>query len=79
MAIEIPADLQPFVREQLELGCFPNEQQLVTEALQLLKAERIESLEGIRRGLADAAAGRVQPLSEVFADLRRELNLPDPA
>ena len=60
MSIEIPADLQPFVREQISLGCFQSEQQLVTEALQLLKAERDESLEGIRKGLADVAAGRVQ-------------------
>jgi Arc/MetJ-type ribon-helix-helix transcriptional regulator len=77
MTIEIPSDLQPFVRQQLELGCFLNEQQLVTEALQLLRAEREETLEGIRLGLADAAAGRVQPLGDTFADLRRELNLPE--
>jgi predicted transcriptional regulator len=70
MTIEIPADLQPFVREQLQLGCFSNEQQLVAEALQLLKAEREQSLEGIRRGLADAAAGRVHSLAEAFADVR---------
>ncbi len=79
MTIEIPADLQPFVREQLQLGCFHTEQQLVTEALQLLRAEREESLEGVRKGLADAAAGRVQPLAEAFADIRREFNLPEPA
>ena len=79
MSIEIPAELQPFVREQLQLGCYQNEQQLVTEALRLLKAEREESLEGVRLGLADAAAGRVQPIAEAFADLRREFNLPDPA
>jgi Arc/MetJ-type ribon-helix-helix transcriptional regulator len=79
MTVEIPADLQPFVREQLQLGCFPNEQQLVTEALQLLKALREDSLEGIKRGLEDAAAGRVQPLAETFADIRREFNLADPA
>ena len=79
MTIEIPADLQPFVSEQLQLGCFQSEQQLVTEALQLLKAERDESLQGIRQGLADAAAGRVQPLAEAFADLRREFKLPEPA
>ena len=42
------------MREQVALGCFPSEQQLVNEALQLLKAERDESLEGIRQGLADA-------------------------
>ena len=79
MPIDIPAELQSFVREQLQLGCFLNEQQLVTEALKLLKAERDETLEGIRAGLADAAAGRVQPLAETFADIRREFNLPDPA
>jgi Arc/MetJ-type ribon-helix-helix transcriptional regulator len=79
MTIEIPADLQPFVRQQLELGCFSNEQQLVTEALQLLKAEREQSIEGVKQGLADAAAGRTQPLADAFADLRREFNIPDPA
>jgi Arc/MetJ-type ribon-helix-helix transcriptional regulator len=79
MSIEIPAEMQSFVHEQVRLGCFPNEQQLVTEALQLLKAEREQSLEGVRRGLADAAAGHMQPLGETFADLRREFSLPDPA
>ncbi len=79
MSIEIPAELLQFVREQLHLGCFQSEQQVVTEALQLLKAERDESLEGIRQGLADAAAGRVQPLGDAFSDLRREFNLPSPS
>jgi predicted transcriptional regulator len=55
------------------------DQQVGAEALQLLRAEREESLEGIRQGLADAAAGRTQPLADVFADLRREFNLADPA
>jgi predicted transcriptional regulator len=44
-----------------------------------LRSEREETLEGIREGLADAAAGRTQPLAEAFADLRREFNLVDPA
>lgn len=78
MSIDIPADLQSFVNEQVQLGCFPNEEQMVTEALRMLKAERDESLAGIRAGLADAAAGRVQPLAETFADIRREFNLPGP-
>jgi len=77
MSLEIPSDLQPFVNEQLQLGCFSSEQQLVAEALRLLKAEREESLEGVRQGLADAAAGRIQPLAETFADLRREFKLSD--
>jgi Arc/MetJ-type ribon-helix-helix transcriptional regulator len=79
MSIEIPADLQPFVRQQLELGCFSNEQQLVTEAIQLLKADREQSVEGIKQGLVDAAAGRSQPLADAFADLRREFKPSDPA
>lgn len=77
MTIEIPADLQSFVREQLQVGCYQNEQQLVAEAIRLLKTEREASLAGIRMGLADAAAGRMQPLAEAFADVRREFNLPD--
>jgi predicted transcriptional regulator len=79
MSYEIPAELRPFVSEQLQLGCVGSEQQLVVEALRLLKAEREETLEGIRRGLADAAAGRTQPLADAFDDIRREFNVADPA
>lgn len=75
MSDNIPADLQSFVNQQLALGCFDSEQQIVAEGLRLLKADREESLAGIQAGLADAAAGRVQPLQEAFADLRRELNI----
>ncbi len=75
MSLEIPADFQPFVAQQLQLGCFDSEQHVVTEGLRLLQAERDETLAGIRAGLADAAAGRVQPLEEAFADLRRELKI----
>ena len=70
MAYEIPADLKSFVDEQIQLGCFSSEQQLVADAVRLLEAERDETLAGIRQGLADAAAGRMQPLAEAFSDLR---------
>jgi predicted transcriptional regulator len=78
MAYDMPADLQQFVNEQIQLGCFHSEEQLMAEAVRMLKAEREETLEGIRQGLADAAAGRMQPLEEAFADLRREFGLSDP-
>jgi predicted transcriptional regulator len=52
---------------------------VVAEGLRLPKAEREETLAGIRAGLADAAAGRFQPLNEAFADLRREFGLEPPA
>lgn len=75
MTLEIPSDLQPFINEQLELGAYVSEQEIVIDALRLLKADREDSLEGIRLGLADAAAGRVQPLANAFADLRSEFSL----
>ncbi len=75
MSLEIPADLQPFVDQQIQLGCFASEEQVVAEGLRLLKADREETLAGIQAGLADAAAGRMQPLREAFADMRRELGI----
>ncbi len=39
-------------------------------------AEEARVLDGIRRGLEDVRAGRSQPVAEAFADIRRELNLP---
>lgn len=38
-------------------------------------AELRESLAAIREGLADAEMGRMQPLAEAFADLRKELGI----
>jgi putative addiction module CopG family antidote len=75
MSIEIPAELQPFINQQLQLGCFESEQQVVVEGLRLLQAERQDTLTGIQAGLADAAAGRLQPLSDAFDDLRREFGI----
>jgi predicted transcriptional regulator len=39
--------------------------------------ERDETLEAIRRGLADVEAGRVKPAREAIAELRRRHNLPE--
>ena len=75
MPIEIPSDLQPFVAQQLRLGLYQSEQQLVDDAVRLLKAERDEAVDGICLGLSDAAAGRIQPLADAFQDLRQEFQL----
>ena len=79
MSIEIPSDLQPFVAQQLQLGLYQSEQQLVDDAVRLLKAERDEAVDGIRLGLVDAAAGRTQPLADAFRDLRQEFHLGEPS
>ena len=39
--------------------------------------EREEAIAGIRRGLEEMAAGRGQPLDVAFADLRREVGIPN--
>jgi prevent-host-death family protein len=38
--------------------------------------ERVETIEGIQRGLADAKAGRTKPAREVFNRLRRKHAIP---
>jgi PHD/YefM family antitoxin component YafN of YafNO toxin-antitoxin module len=40
------------------------------------EVEQARALEGIRQGLEDMRAGRTIPLDEAFADIRRELGLP---
>jgi hypothetical protein len=60
-------DTLPTVGEILARWEFENESQ----------EEREEGLEALRRGLADADAGRVVPAREAIAELRRKYNLPD--
>jgi len=48
---------------------------VISHGLRLLQQDRDEALEGIRLGLADVAAGRAQPLSEAFDDLRQDLHV----
>jgi PHD/YefM family antitoxin component YafN of YafNO toxin-antitoxin module len=43
--------------------------------LDLVEEARV--LEGMRRGLDDMRAGRTQSLDDAFAEIRRELNLPE--
>lgn len=45
------------------------------EAYQAL-LDRVETLEGIRRGVADVKAGRTKPAKQVFDTLRRKHGIP---
>lgn len=38
--------------------------------------DRVDTIEGIRRGLADVKAGRTKPAKQVFARLRRKHGIP---
>jgi len=72
----LAANLEQFVQQEIASGRFPNRDSVVAHALRLLQREREEAVTGIRAGLEDVAAGRVQSLGDAFADLRRELNVP---
>jgi putative addiction module CopG family antidote len=80
MTIHLPDDLQRFVQAKVQSGRFTSSEEAITEAVRLLRqreeAEEARTLEGIRQGLEDVRDGRTQPLAEAFADIRRDLNLP---
>jgi predicted transcriptional regulator len=40
------------------------------------RVDRLETIDGLRRGLADVKAGRVKPLDEAFAGIRKKLKMP---
>ena len=68
----VPAELSQFVEAEVASGRFPDPVAVVAHALQLLRRDRDEAVRGIQRGLDDTTAGRMQPLAEVFGELRRE-------
>jgi putative addiction module CopG family antidote len=80
MTLNLPEDLQRFVQAKVQSGRFGSPDEAITEAVRLLRqreeAEEARALEGIRHGLEDMRASRTQPLAEAFADIRRDLNLP---
>ena len=79
MTVLISADLEQFVEQEISSGRFPNRDAVIAHALRLLQHDREDAVFGIQAGLADVAAGRMQPLGVAFADLRRELNPPQSA
>jgi Arc/MetJ-type ribon-helix-helix transcriptional regulator len=72
----LPEDLQQFVNNELASGHFRSTRELLVEGIRLLQRDRAEAVEGIRAGLDDIQANRLQPLDEAFADLCRELGVP---
>ncbi len=77
MRFELPADLKPFVEQEFATGRYTTREEVVVQALCWLRDERQEAIAGIKQGLNDVAAGRTQPLSEAFADIRKEFGVPE--
>jgi putative addiction module CopG family antidote len=80
MTNHLHEDLEGYVQSKVQSGRFASSEEAITEAVRLLRrredAEEARVVEGIRQGLEDVRAGRTQPLAEAFADIRRDLDLP---
>ena len=76
MVVDIPTDLSDFVQQEVNSGRYLSEQELVLAGLRVLKQERTEAIEGIRRGWASTQRGEGIPLDEADRSLREQLGFP---
>lgn len=67
----VPAELSQFIADEIASGRFADLDAVVAHALRCLQRDREEAILGIELGLEDAAAGRTEPLSAAFADIRQ--------
>ena len=79
MQIQIPAELVPFVEQEIACGRFPSQEEMLLAGLRLLKQDRDEAIAGIRQGLAEWRRGAGTPLDEVFSRLRAKHGVADDA
>lgn len=77
MQIDLPPELEPFVNQEFATGRYASREEVVVQALRWLRDERHEAVAGINQGIDDVAAGRTQPISEAFADIRKEFGVPE--
>jgi len=70
-----PPELDRLVREGLATGGYASEDDLLLEAVRVLR-DRDEAIAGIQEGLADVDAGRVRTLASVDAELRNKYHIP---
>jgi antitoxin ParD1/3/4 len=83
MTTQLSADLEQFVQAKVRSGRFTSHDEAIAAGVRLLRqqeeAEEARVTEGIRQGLEDMHGGRGRPAAEVFANIRREFNLPTDA
>jgi putative addiction module CopG family antidote len=76
MQIDLPAEFEPFIEQEFATGRYATREEIVVQALRWLRDERHDAGLGIQQGLDDAAAGRTEPITTAFDDIRKELGAP---
>jgi antitoxin ParD1/3/4 len=83
-SISLTQDMEDAIQRRLATGRYASDDEVIRAALRVLERddnERAQKLallnEALSRGIADAEAGRVMPLEEAFARIRKEIGLPD--
>ena len=73
----ISPEIQSLIDREMAVGNYASEEDVLRQAMEALRSEREalcsdeeETLAGIRRGLADIAAGRSKTLEEFDRDFR---------
>jgi antitoxin ParD1/3/4 len=78
ISAELGAQLEAFVNKLVESGRYNSKSEVLREGVRIIQdreARLAEINASIARGIADADAGRVTPMEEVFDVLDAELNL----
>ena len=85
MTLTLTAELEQFVREEARRGAFASNSEYVRNLVRERyleerdRAAKLKALDdALARGIADADAGRTQPLDEAFRRLRAELGMARP-
>ena len=74
MSFQFASDVERLLREQMAVGGYESADDLMRDALQVLKT-RNDDLAAIRAGLDDMQAGRTRPLADVADEIGRKYGL----
>jgi antitoxin ParD1/3/4 len=82
--ISLAPDIDDAIRRRLATGRYASDDEVIRAALRVLErdeeelARKLAALDNaIARGIADAESGRVMPIDDAFARIRKELGLSD--
>jgi Arc/MetJ-type ribon-helix-helix transcriptional regulator len=82
MSYQFPPDVEKLVREQMAIGAYQSEDDLLRDALRALEQDRQivyddpETIAGIQRGLDEMRQGLGRPVEEFQAELRAKYKIP---